>query len=82
MLQALFNQFLNSIMLQALFNQCLDKSDERTGLHLCCSLRLLDWVLALAKAEVEETDRNLAMKNDGIIHADMHPIQSFSSFIV
>ncbi|KAL3749410.1 hypothetical protein ACJRO7_010510 [Eucalyptus globulus] len=28
-----------SIMLQALFNQCLDKS-ERTGLHLCCSLRL------------------------------------------
>ncbi|KAF8042174.1 hypothetical protein BT93_A0709 [Corymbia citriodora subsp. variegata] len=75
-------KYLNSMTLQVLFNQCLDESGENTGLHLCCSLGLLNWVLALAMAKVEETDCSLPIKNDGIIHKDTHPIQSFSNFIV
>ncbi|KAI3408262.1 uncharacterized protein J3R85_020371 [Psidium guajava] len=75
-------KYLNSVMLQALFDWCQDESDERTGLYFCCSLGLLNWLLHLAKAEVEETDRNFAIKNDGIIHDDMHPVWSFNNFIV
>ncbi|KAI6698635.1 hypothetical protein NL676_018754 [Syzygium grande] len=75
-------KYWNSIMLRALLNQCRDEFKERTCLYLCCSPELLNWVLELAKAEVEETDRNLVIKNDGIVHADMHPIRSFSNFIV
>ncbi|KAI6698634.1 hypothetical protein NL676_018753 [Syzygium grande] len=75
-------KYLRSIMLQALFNQCRDQLDDRTELHLCCSPELLNWVLELAKAEVEETNHNLAIKNDGIIHDDRRPIRSFSNFIV
>jgi len=75
-------KYLRSIMLQALLNQCRDQSDKRTGLYLCCSPELPDCVLELAKAEVEETNHNLAIKNDKIIHADMSPIWSHSYFIV
>ncbi|KAF8042173.1 hypothetical protein BT93_A0708 [Corymbia citriodora subsp. variegata] len=75
-------KYLQSIMLQALFNQCRDQSDERMGLYLCCSPELLNWVLELAKSEVEDTKRNLVIKNDGIIHADMSLIWSFSNFIL
>ncbi|KAL3753425.1 hypothetical protein ACJRO7_000771 [Eucalyptus globulus] len=73
---------LDSVMLQALFNQCRDQSDERTGLYLCCSPEFLNWVLELAKSEVEETDHNLAIKNDRITHADMSPIWSSSNFFL